>query len=80
MLLTLLSCRVIYFSACVLFARSQRYTAEKCRASLPLLLLFRTDVSGKLFAECSNVSFNNNPTIVRNVKYTPLMGIATEYV
>ena len=41
MLLTLLSCRAIYFSACVLFARSQRYTAEKCRARLIGLLSYR---------------------------------------
>ena len=41
MLLTLLSCRAIYFSAYVLFARSQRYTAEKCRARLISLLNYR---------------------------------------
>ena len=41
MLLTLLSCRAIYFSAYVLFAQSQRYTAEKCRARLISLLNYR---------------------------------------
>ena len=58
MLPTLLSYRAIYFSACVLFTRSQRYTAEKCRASAqPQCTYYFGPFAGAQEAEVASIGF-----------------------